>query len=313
LIVASPSACSTFRQDLARWQQLVAPSWLAALVASGRVPGAAPAVDWRLFEVGFDGEAAFRRGHIPGACYLDTQHLEQAPLWNKVSDDALLHALLDHGIRHDSTVILYGRIQSAAARAAHLMLYAGVADVRLLDGGLCGWLDAGLPLECGWPASYPCADEFGSPFPAHPECLIDTLQAKALLAQADGLLVSVRSWREFIGETSGYSYIATRGEIPGVRWGRDSADRDINSLREFHHPDGTMQAATHIDGLWRRAGVVPELQVAFYCGTGWRASLAFFYAWLLGWPRISVYDGGWCKWSGNPDNPIVCPKGFFAR
>ncbi|WP_124663483.1 hypothetical protein [Burkholderia sp. Bp8998] len=84
MIVASPSACFSFRQDLVRWQQLAAPSWLAALVA-GRP---APAPGWRLFEVGFDGEEAFRRGHIRGARYLDTQQLEQAPLWNKVSDDA---------------------------------------------------------------------------------------------------------------------------------------------------------------------------------------------------------------------------------
>jgi thiosulfate/3-mercaptopyruvate sulfurtransferase len=243
-----------------RWQQLVAPSWLAALVAGRPVPDAAPAVGWRLFEVGFDGDAAFRRGHIPGARYLDTQHLEQAPLWNKVSDDALLHVLLNHGIRHDSTVILYGRNQSAAARAAHLMLYAGVADVRLLDGGLSSWLDAALPLECGWPASYRSEDEFGAPFPAHPEWLVDTPKAKALLAQADGALVSVRTWGEFVGKTSGYSYITARGEIPGARWGRESADRDINSLSEFHRHDGTLQAAAYIARLWRRAGVVPELQ-----------------------------------------------------
>ncbi|SIT49921.1 putative exported thiosulfate sulfur transferase / thiosulfate binding protein (fragment) [Paraburkholderia ribeironis] len=125
------------------------------------------------------------------------------------------------------------------------------------------------------------------------------------------MLVSVRTWGEFIGQTSGYSYIAARGEIAGTRWGRDGADRDVNSLSEFHHPDGTMQAAGHIDGLWRRAGVVPELQVAFYCGTGWRASLAFFYAWLLGWPRISVYDGGWCEWSRDPENPVMCQSGLF--
>jgi thiosulfate/3-mercaptopyruvate sulfurtransferase len=43
----------------------------------------------------------------------------------------------------------------------------------------------------------------------------------------------------------------------------------------------------------------------FYCGTGWRASLAFFYAWLMNWQRIGVYDGGWCEWSGDPANPVV--------
>ena len=49
----------------------------------------------------------------------------------------------------------------------------------------------------------------------------------------------------------------------------------------------------------------------FYCGTGWRASLAFFYAWLMNWERIGVYDGSWCEWSGDPANPVVCR--FDAR
>jgi thiosulfate/3-mercaptopyruvate sulfurtransferase len=48
------------------------------------------------------------------------------------------------------------------------------------------------------------------------------------------------------------------------------------------------------------------MRIAFYCGTGWRASLAFFYAWLMGWEHISVYDGGWFEWSSDPANPVIC-------
>ena len=33
--------------------------------------------------------------------------------------------------------------------------------------------------------------------------------------------------------------------------------------------------------------------------SGWRASLAFFYAWVMGWQGIAVYDGGWFEWSGD--------------
>jgi Rhodanese-like domain len=42
----------------------------------------------------------------------------------------------------------------------------------------------------------------------------------------------------------------------------------------------------------------------FYCGTGWRASEAWFCALLMGWQRISVYDGGWLEWAQDPSNPI---------
>ncbi|WP_374581852.1 sulfurtransferase [Pseudoduganella sp.] len=293
-----------FRPDLARWRQLPSPAWLARLLDGAPVQ-AAPAGTWRLFEVGCDSLAAYQAGHIPGAGYIDTNRLERQPLWNKVSDEALLALLLEHGIRHDTTVILYGRGSLAAARAAHLMLYAGVADVRLLDGGLDAWLRAGHALQQGMPAPVPPADAFGAAFPARPDFLIDTAQARELLQQADGALVSIRTWQEHVGATSGYSYIEARGDIPGARWGRAGKDGDVHSMSEYQHADGTMKPPAEISALWRQAGIEPGQRTAFYCGTGWRASLAFFYAWLMEWERISVYDGGWCEWSRvNP--PASC-------
>jgi thiosulfate/3-mercaptopyruvate sulfurtransferase len=58
--------------------------------------------------------------HIPGAGYIDTNEVESEPLWNKVSDAQLKAMLAKHGIRHDTTVILYGRDVYAAARVAQI-------------------------------------------------------------------------------------------------------------------------------------------------------------------------------------------------
>jgi hypothetical protein len=58
-----------------------------------------------------------------------------------------------------------------------------------------------------------------------------------------------------------------------------------------------MKPPQDIAHFWRQAGIHPDRKTAFYCGTGWRASMAFFYAWLMGWENISVYDGGWYEWS----------------
>ncbi len=300
-----------FRRDLQRWRQLVTPGWVAALVAGAPLL-AAPANDWRLFEVGFGAADAFADGHIGGAGYIDTAQLEHGPLWNKVPDEALERLLLAHGIRHDVTVILYGRNQLAAARAAHLMLYAGVADVRLLDGGLDAWNGAGLPLAQGRGHRYRPAGEFGAAFPAHPEYLFDMPATRSLLNQPDGALVSTRTWNEFIGAISGYSYIAAKGDIAGARWGRSGGDDDVNSMTEFHL-GGRMKAAADIARMWGAAGIRSDQHTVFYCGTGWRASLAFFYAWLMDWPRIGVYDGGWCEWSTDPGNPVICRAGAADR
>ena len=52
------------------------------------------------------------------------------------------------------------------------------------------------------------------------------------------------------------------------------------------------------------SGITSDKRVAFYCGTGWRASEAFFYAYLMGWEKVAVYDGGWLEWSRGEANPI---------
>lgn len=279
-----------------RARQLVAPGELALLARHGAV---------RLLEVGCAGAAAFEAAHIDGAAWLDTRVLEAPPLFNKVDDAVLLQVLLEHGIGHDTTVIVYGRNALAAARAAHLMLYAGVLDVRMLDGGFAGWCAAGLPSVAG-PGRVPvAARSFGAPFPGRPDYLIDTAQARQLLTRPDAALVSIRTWSEFTGATSGYSYIEARGEIAGALWGRAGREGDVNSMSHFQHADGRMLDADTIAAQWRLGGIHPGRHNAFYCGTGWRASLAFFYAWLMGWERISVYDGGWYEWSTDPANPVV--------
>lgn len=295
-----------FRDDFPRWQQLITPTWLERLTA-GLAVRAAPAGHWCLLEVDCGAPHAFLQGHIPGAAYLDTCRLEEGPFWNKVADTALLQVLLGLGIRHDTTVILYGRNTTAAARAAHLMLYAGVRDVRLLDGGFHAWSRAGLSCAAGAPQRYPAAAHFDATFPGCPHYLINTHQAKTLLLQSDGALASIRTRDEFTGKTSGYSYIQARGDIPGARWGRAGHGPDMNNMSAFHGPDGRMRPAGEICQFWRDEGLHPDLQTAFYCGTGWRASLAFFYAWLMGWERISVYDGGWFEWNQTGHAPAVCP------
>lgn len=138
------------REHLARWQQLVHPRWLADL-QEGKPVVAAPKGDWKLFEVAWGSPKAYLLSHIPGAGYIDTNRLEEEPLWNKVSDEALKKLLLENGIRHDTTVILYGRNTMAAARAAHLMMYAGVEDVRLLDGGPMPGSCSTCAPRPGWP------------------------------------------------------------------------------------------------------------------------------------------------------------------
>ncbi|MFP4472522.1 MAG: rhodanese-like domain-containing protein [Candidatus Omnitrophota bacterium] len=259
---------------------------------------------------------AYEEGHIPGAIALDTNTLESPETWNRRSAEELKAALEGMGITHDTTVILYGRFaypdnndpfpgssagQLAAIRSAVIMMYAGVKDVRVLNGGLQSWVDEGCALSFE-DAEYQPIDDFGCEIPARPKIMIDTLEAREYLQSVERELISVRSWPEFCGETSGYNYIEKKGRIPGAVFG--NCGSDAYHMENYRNPDHTMREYHEIEQFWREAGITPEKANAFYCGTGWRGSEAFFCAWLMGWPRVSVYDGGWFEWSNDPENPV---------
>ncbi len=301
---------------LARWWHLVPPEWVSGVLAGAPViapPASAPVVA----HVNFDNRADYRRGHIPGAIHLNTLALEEPDFWNRRTPEELADALCAHGIRHDTTVILYGRCgrpsmeqpdpgmeagQIAAMRAAAILLYAGVKDVRVLDGGLGAWERAMGALETEPVAPVPVRD-FGTEIPGRPELMVDMQEANEILAAPDGELVSIRSWAEFIGEVSGYHYVLPRGRIDGAVFG--NCGSDAYHMQNYRNLDQTMRDHEEIAARWREVGVVPEKRTAFYCGTGWRGSEAFFCAWLMGWDRAAVYDGGWYEWSDHEENPMT--------
>lgn len=273
-----------------RADALVKPEWLA------KTPGVA------LFHVGWGGAGDYRRAHIPGAVYFDTGLIERPPLWKLVGDSELERALLDLGVTRTTPVVLYGKPTMATTRVALALLYAGVQDVRVLDGGLDAWRASGRPVESGENRPVPAA-AFGGAFPGRPGLIVHASEVKGMIGDPGAVVVSVRSLAEQLGETSGYADLEARGRIRGDVWG--GAGSDVNHMEEYEETDGTLKNADAVAARWARAGIVPEKRVAFYCGTGWRASLAFWDAWVLGWPRISVYDPGWYEWSRDPGNPIA--------
>lgn len=295
-------------QALPNYRALVPASWLQDLIA-GRPVHAAPSGPWQVFEVDWGAPKTYLLGHVPGAGHIDTNAVESEPLWNVIDPAALRAWIVAQGIRADTTVILYGRTTMAAARVAQILMTAGVADVRLVDGGWAAWRAAGGASQIGLPPKPTPAQEFGGR--ARPELTVTLEQAQQIQRSGQGRLVSIRSWPEFIGATSGYSYIDAKGDIPGAAWGHGGID--AQSLSDFHNPDGTMRAANEIAAFWRAAGIEPGQRIAFYCGTGWRAAEAFFYAHVMGWTNIAVFDGGWLEWSLDPARPRVSGERAWRR
>jgi 3-mercaptopyruvate sulfurtransferase SseA len=299
-------------ERLVNYDKLVHPGWLRKVLAGERLQ-APPAGRFLLFHVNFGVPEEYEENHLPGALYLDTNQLENPVDWNRRTPEELDAALCSLGITCDTTVILYGRDteghaeekwpgrragQIAATRAALILRYCGVEDVRLLDGGYDCWVQAENVLETTLREPTP-VPSFGARIPARPELIVDIDDAKQILLDQDGAaLVSVRTWKEHIGEVSGYNYIGPAGRIAGDIWG--NCGSDAYHMQHYRNVDNTMRAYPEIAANWHEAGITPDKWVAFYCGTGWRASETWFYAYVMGWPRIALYDGGWFEWSRDP-------------
>jgi 3-mercaptopyruvate sulfurtransferase SseA len=304
-------------ERLPNYDKLVHTDWLRQVLAGER-PEAPPGDRFLLFHVNFGVPEEYEENHIPGALFLDTNRLENPEDWNRRSPSELEEALRSLGVTHDTTVILYGRDteghanekwpgrragQIAATRAATIMRYCGVDDIRLLDGGYDAWARAGNALETTLREPTRVAS-FGVQIPLRPDVIVDIDEAKQILSDRQAAaLVSVRTWNEHIGEVSGYNYIGPAGRIAGDVWG--NCGSDAYHMQHYRTVDNTMRAYPEIAANWEEAGITADKWVAFYCGTGWRASETWFYAYLMGWQRIAVYDGGWFEWSKDPlNNPI---------
>ena len=299
---------------LTNYKQLVYPEWLQTLISEGKPPEFEN-TDYVICHIHYRNHKDYENGHIRGAVALNTLCLEDSETWNRRSPEELKQALKEHGITSDTTVILYGRFSFpnnnnpfpgssaghlGAIRCAFIMMYAGVKDVKVLNGGIQSWEDAGYEITKEDFTNKGVPD-FGIKIPHQADLAVDIPKAKEILKSEDGNLVCVRSWPEYIGEVSGYNYIEKTGRIPGAVWG--NCGSDAYHMENYRSLDHTTREFHEIEEIWKEMGITSDKHNAFYCGTGWRGSEAFFNAFLMGWPRISVFDDGWFGWSNDPKNP----------
>jgi 3-mercaptopyruvate sulfurtransferase SseA len=239
----------------------------------------------------------YQHGHVPGALHLNTDEFENGyPRWHLKPVAELQQIISKLGITPETTVIVYSQQTIAAARIWWVLNYAGVKDVRILNGGFSAWQAAGYASETAINEALPAS------FTAQPreEWRATTEYVRANLNKESIWLADARSTAEYRGAVSGYDYLALRGRIPGALHIGDADDK----ARLYQDHDGTLRSFTEIEALWAQAGIEAapggnafERELIFYCGSGWRSSLTFLYAYLLGYTNIRNYSDGWSGWS----------------
>lgn len=238
-------------------------------------------VRWKLG--GPPGEAEFRRGHIPGAAYVDLEtDLADRP------GDRGRHPLPDQerfqeamrrcGVREDDSVVVYDAVAgTSAARCWWLLRYHGHRDVRVLDGGYGRWVEAGGAVQQGDATPEP------GDFTARPGHLPVLDPVEAARMAYDGALIDARAPERYRGETEPVDPVA--GHIPGA----------VNVPTSDNLRAGTFKQPAELDAVYRAAGVELEGPVGVYCGSGVTAAHDVLALEVLG-VRASLYPGSWSEW-----------------
>ena len=164
----------------------------------------------------------------------------------------------------------------AAFRTAVVLHYTGVRDVRVLHGGVQAWTAAGYALETTTRHHPTPTADFGGTVPRNPH-VVDTMAAvrKGLTSPETFTLVDNRSWREHVGEASGYEYHSQKGRVPGAVYG-DAGLASAYGMEHYRNPDNcTMRNPNESLALWRAQGIDTSKHLSLMCGSGWRVAEIF--------------------------------------
>lgn len=247
------------------------------------------------------GIGAFREGHLPGASYVDLDtELAAAPSAaagrHPLPDVADLQAAARRwGLRAGEPVVVYDDSGAmSAARAWWLLRWAGVQDVRILDGGLAAWTAAGGAVETGERDVEPGDVELSA---GH----LPTLDADGAAQWADeGVLLDARAAERYRGEVEPVDPRA--GHIPGAVSAPTSENLGT---------DGRFLPADDLTARFAALGV-PEGDVAVYCGSGVTAAHQAAALVMAGRTPV-LYPGSWSQWSADPERPVATGGDPAAR
>jgi thiosulfate/3-mercaptopyruvate sulfurtransferase len=277
-----------------RTQILITAAELADLIRAGD-PVTILDVRWRLDEP--DGHPAYLQGHIPGEVYVSLE--------DELSDHTISgrgrHPLPSGrnveasarrwGVRQGVPTVVYDDWNRAgSARAWWVLTAAGLADVRILDGGLSAWRSAG-----GSTATGPVA-----PPPGNATALHDDLYAGALptltaqqVGDADVTLLDARAPERFRGDVEPVDRVA--GHIPGAK---NLPSGDVLA------GDGTFLAEGALAQLLSEHGIEHDGRLGAYCGSGVTASITLAALATMGY-QAALFPGSWSEWSSDPARAVA--------
>lgn len=261
--------------------------------------------DWLLSHIGQDmiildarGDWHYKRGHIPGALPIHWKQLvETNPnfghmYWGSVSSINRVNTVLsDLGITHHSKIIIYSNTRKGWGEDGRIfwtLKMAGLEHIRILDGGIHGWKDAGGGINRKRPKVVK------SNFVAKHRERDTTIDTKTLKHEYHSYkLIDTRTLKEFngaikFGEKRG-------GHLPGAAF---------IPYKDFLE-NGFLKPLGQLEKMLILRGINKSDQIVTYCTSGIRSAHVQVVLEMLGYPSVKNYDESFYIWASDPANVVV--------
>jgi thiosulfate/3-mercaptopyruvate sulfurtransferase len=242
------------------------------------------------------GRSAFEERHIPSAHFADVPGELSDPdspfRFTIPSAERFARGVGALGVGGDTRVVVYTQESPMwATRLWWLFRYFSFDDVRVLDGGLTAWIEAGLPVTTE--QSPVTSNVF--PAVARPELLATKDDVVKVVGGEPACLINALPAKAFRGEGAGaYS---RPGRIPG------SISHPASELLDER--TGRFSASEKLSRVLHVPLSVDDRPVIAYCGGGISATVDVFALSLLGRDDVKLYDGSLTEWSADPTLPLV--------
>ncbi|MEM4889791.1 MAG: sulfurtransferase [Thermosphaera sp.] len=227
--------------------------------------------------------------------------------WSVIRNDLLLElpnvedlfkTIGDAGIDENSKVVIVGKTDNTfaladAARVAFTLIYAGVKNVAILNGGINKWIQE--KREITREIIETRAKKYVGKILSH----IVVSKEYVLSRIGRAIIIDARDPDVYFGVNI-EPFAPVRGHIPTAKnlpaswiWKKDGTYRSEDELRSIV------------------SNIIPSTksEVIIYCGVGGYAT-AWWYVLheILGYENVKVYDGSWQEWIKDPNNPVSVYK-----
>jgi thiosulfate/3-mercaptopyruvate sulfurtransferase len=204
---------------------------------------------------------------------------------------ALFNTIGSCGIKPDSLVVIIGTTAEPpnppypladAARVADTLIYAGVKNVAILDGGYPKWAKEGKPTTADVP------DVKAATFKGKTNRVMFVSKEYVQKHRGKAVIIDARDAEVYFGVAM-EPFANKPGHIPGAKslpapwiWNPDGTYRDSKTL-------GAMASGV--------IGKQKAKEIIVYCGVGGYTSAWWFVlTQVLGYPKVKFYDGSAEEW-----------------